>query len=171
MSTVAMLREQLKTAHEWLEGTMEGVSQEIADWQPPGTAHPIGSRYAHAVLAEDAVISGMLQGGAPMFSASWSDTTGISDPQFIASLEWARSVEVDLDQARFYAQAVYANSDAFLGDLSDDDLGRIIDLSEQKMGKWPLDGFVVSLVIGHIHDIMGEISAIKGIQGLQGYPF
>ena len=117
------------------------------------------------------MISVMLQGGAPMFAASWSDTTGISDPQIIASLKWTRSVEVELDQARSYAQAVYANSDAFLGDLSDDDLGRIIDLSEQEMGKWPLDAFLVSLVIGHIHDIMGDISATKGIQGFQGYPF
>ena len=171
MGTVSMLRQQLKTAHEWLEGTMEGVSQENADWQPPGTAHSIGSRYAHAVVAEDVMINVLMQGGDPMYAASWSGKSGISDPQFIASLEWARSVEVDLDQARAYAQAVYENSDAYLANLSDEDLGRVIDLSEQEMGEWPLDGFVVSLVIGHVHDIMGEISALKGVQGLKGYPF
>ena len=171
MSTVSMLREQLKTSHEWLEGTMEGVSQEHADWQPPGTAPSIGSRYAHAVLAEDAMISVILQGGAPMFGSSWAGKTGISDPQFIATEEWAQSVEVDVEQARVYGQAVYANSDAFFADLSDDDLGRVVDLTEQEMGKWSLDAFLVSLVISHVHDIMGEISATKGFQGLKGYPF
>ncbi|HEX6385063.1 MAG TPA: hypothetical protein VF177_10365 [Anaerolineae bacterium] len=48
---------------------------------------------------------------------------------------------------------------------------RIIDPSEQGMGEWPLGAFLLTFVLGHIRDIMGEISAIKGVQGLQGYPF
>ena len=51
MSTSSLIREQLKNAHDWFEGTVEGVTQEQADWQPPGTAHSIGSGYAHAVAS------------------------------------------------------------------------------------------------------------------------
>lgn len=171
MSTVSLIRGQLTTAHEWFEGTMAGVTQEHAHWQPAGIAPPIGSRYAHAVVAEDVMVNALIQGSPPLYAASWSGRTGISDPQFEADLEWSRNVEVNLDLTRQYAQAVYANSDSFLANLTDDDLDRIIDLSEHEMGQWPLDAFLVSFVLGHMHDIMGEISALKGLQGLQGYPF
>lgn len=171
MNTIPLIREQLKTAHEWFEGTMADVTQEQADWQPPGTAHPIGSRYAHAVVAEDVMVNALIQGGAPLYATTWASKAGISDPQFSSTLEWARSVQVDLDAARRYAQAVYESTDAYLATLKDEELDRIIDLSEQGMGEWPLGAFLLTFVLGHIRDIMGEVSALKGFQGLQGYPF
>lgn len=171
MNTVSLIRSQLSVTHEWFEATMKGVTPEVAHWQPGGTAHPIGSLYAHAITAIDIMINMMIQGGQPMFTTTWSGKTGISEPSFDAGLEWARNVKVNLDQARQYAQAVYASADAGLAGLSDDDLGRTIDLSEQGIGQWTLGAFLISFVIGHTRDMMGEISALKGIQGLQGYPF
>jgi hypothetical protein len=171
MSTTSLIREQLNNAHQWFEGTMSGVNQEQAQWQPPGTAHPIGSRYAHAVVAEDVMVNALIKGEAPLYATTWAGNTGISDPQFNATLEWARSVQVDLDSARRYAQAVYDNSDAYLATVKDEDLARVVDLSSQGMGEWPLDAFLLTFVLGHIRDIMGEVSALKGMQGLQGYPF
>jgi hypothetical protein len=171
MSTTSLIREQLKNAHQWFEGTMAGVTQEQAQWQPPGTAHPIGSRYAHAVVAEDVMVNALVKGEAPLYATTWAGNTGISDPQFNSTLEWARSVQVDLDDARRYAQAVYDNSDAYLATLKDEGLARVVDLSQQGLGEWPLDAFLLTFVLGHIRDIMGEVSALKGMQGLQGYPF
>ncbi len=171
MDTTSLIRGQLKTAHDWFEGTIEGVSQEQAAVQPQGTAHSIGSRYAHAVVAEDVMVNAMLKRRAPLYGDAYRDKTGISEPRMDASLEWARNVQVDLDAARRYAQAVYANSDEYLATLTDDDLNRTIDMSAQNMGEWPLGAFLITFVIGHIRDVMGEISALKGTQGLKGYPF
>ncbi|MSP14368.1 MAG: DinB family protein [Chloroflexi bacterium] len=173
MNTVSLIREAMKTAHEWFEGTMADVTPEMAHYQPGGTAHPIGSRYAHALVGEDTLINGMIKGGAPMYATSWAGKTGISDtqPAFSSPLEWAQTVKVDLGAARNYAQAVYANTDAYLATLKDEDLTRTLDLSAMNMGQWSLGSFLISFTVGHIRDIMGEVSAIKGAQGAKGYPF
>lgn len=113
----------------------------------------------------------LAQSAAPLYATSWAGKTGISDPQLESSLEWARSVEVVLDKARQYGRDVYASIDTYLAGLTDDDLSHIIDLSQHGYGEWALDAFLVTFVLGHIRDIMGEISAIKGVQGLQGVPF
>jgi hypothetical protein len=39
------------------------------------------------------------------------------------------------------------------------------------MGKMKLGGYLTGIIIGHAHNITGEISVLKGIQGLKGYPF
>ena len=171
MKTVTLLRKQLNLAHDWFEGTMADVTQEQADIQPAGTAHSIASRYAHLVVGEDILINSVVRGGAPMYAGEYAGKTGISEPRLDSPLEWARSVRVDMDSARRYAQAVYANSDAYLSTLQEADLERTVDLSEMNMGQWTLDAFLLGLVIGHVRDIMGEVSALKGTQGLQGYPF
>jgi hypothetical protein len=167
--TVSLIRDQIKVAHEWFEGAMTGVTQAHAAWQPAGTTHPIGSLYAHATVTEDVMINALIQGGAPLFATSRSSKTGISDLQVEAKLEWARSVQVGLGQACQFTHAVYANTDAYLDNLGDDQLGRIVDLSQQEMSQWPLGAFLITFVLGHIHDMMGEISVLTGLQGLQGY--
>lgn len=173
MNAITLIREQIKNAHDWFGGTMAGVSDEVAHWQPGGKAHPIGSRYAHLVVAEDMLVNGLVQGGAPLFATAWAGKTGLEDPQasFFTTLEWAQGVKVDLEALDKYAQAVYANTDEYLATLSEADLERTIDLTEQNMGTWPLGAFLISFVLGHVHAIMGEISALKGVRGLQGYPF
>lgn len=117
------------------------------------------------------MVNSLIRGGAPMYAGDYAGKTGISEPRFDSPLEWARSVRVDLGAARRYAQAVYANTADYLNTLNDDDLERIVDLSEQNMGQWTLGAFLISFVLGHMRDVMGEISALKGTQGLQGYPF
>lgn len=173
MNPIPLIREQVKTAHEWFEGTMADVTDEVAHWQPGGNAHPIGSRYAHMVVSEDMMVNGLLKGSAPLFTTSWAGKTGLEVPQaaFHTTLEWAQAVKVDLDPLNAYAQAVYANTDEYLATLSEEDLERTIDLTEQNLGTWSVGAFLLSFVFGHVHDIMGEISALKGLRGLQGYPF
>src|SRR4030067_3398759 len=77
-NVISLLREQLKTVHEILEGTMADVTPEQAHWTPPGVALPIGATYAHVIVSEDGVGNGMLRGGAPLFAAAWAGKTGLS---------------------------------------------------------------------------------------------
>ena len=67
-SAVSLFRMQFKEAHGFLEGTLQGVSQEHAHWTPPGMANPLGATYAHIVLTEDGIIGGVLKGGAPLLA-------------------------------------------------------------------------------------------------------
>ncbi len=171
MNTAALIRDQVKIAHDWFEGTMDGVTNEVAHWQPGGRAHPIGSLYAHVVVFEDSMINNVLQGEEPLHATAFAGKTGMEDPQtaYSMTLEWAQNVRVEMGAMREYAQAVYAKTDAYLESLTEEDLERDIDLGAY--GTWKLASLLLAFVFGHTRDIMGEVSALKGVKGLQGYPF
>lgn len=180
MSTnaVSLLRTQLKAAHDFLEGTMQGVTAEQAHWSPSGLANPLGATYAHIALSEDGIINGMLKGGAPLFVTSWEGKIGLQNlppmpgpggSGLPAWSDWARQAEVDLPVLQQYAQAVYANTEVYLASLSDEDLNRPIDLSAVGLGQHTV-GSLLSTALSNIQWHCGEIACLKGLQGVKGYP-
>jgi hypothetical protein len=177
LTTQAVLKAAVQSAHHTLEATMADVTDEIANQPAPGSANPIGASYAHAVLVEDAVVHGMLQGQAPLMLTTWAGRTGVDKPMPMPGMvqgdigEWYHTVHVDVTACRAYAQAVYAASEGFIGAADDATLARDIDLSMIGMGMMPLAVVFSLLVTGHLNNLCGEISAVKGAQGLKGYPF
>ena len=75
MEAGSSLREQFEGAHQILEQTMADVTPEQAQWSPPGKANPLGATYAHAILAEDMMVNGVLKGSAPDIGAVESTPT------------------------------------------------------------------------------------------------
>ena len=178
MDAVTLLRQQLEMAHQTTEGTMEGTTPEMAHWMPPGKATPLGASYAHVVLSEDMIVNGMLRQQQPLFATSWAGKTGANEMRPNPGGDWSatyggwtRQVKVDLPAMRQYAQAVYAETDRYLSTLTPSDLDRVIDLSSAGMGQQTLGWALSMLVVGHINNIAGEISCLKGLQGVRGYPF
>src|SRR3990172_6172684 len=151
-NVISLLREQLKTVHEILEGTMADVTPEQAHWTPPGVALPIGATYAHVIVSEDGVVNGMFRGGAPLFAAAWAGKTGLSElpppfdpkkPGFPDWSGWSRKVKVDLP----------------------------VVLAALGLGQSTV-GFVINNgILGNAFTHCGEISCLKGLQGKRGYPF
>jgi hypothetical protein len=176
MNSIALLREQLQSAHGYLEGTMADVADEQLHWTPPGRANSVGASYAHLVTSEDMIVHGMMQGVAPLFAVAWAGRTGLSEPMPTPGPgweqygEWARRVRVEIGALRQYAQAVYEASDTYLAGLSEADLDRTFDLSAVGLGQRTLGWMIGRLLIGHADNLCGEIAALKGCQGLQGYP-
>jgi hypothetical protein len=177
---MAFFREELKAAHQLLEGTMEGVTAEQAHWAPPGIAVPVGATYAHIVLSEDGTMNGMFKGGAPLFASSWAGKTGVSQmqpmpnpkaPGFPDWSGWGRRVKIDLVQFRPYAKAVYAATDEFLASLADEDLKRPVSLAALGLGESTCGYILMNGVLGNALTHSGEISCLKGLQGKRGYPF
>ena len=96
---VALVRGQLKSAHDVLEGTMQGVTPELAHWQPPGLAHSIAATYAHVLVAEDAILNGLTREEmTPLMAADWASKTGLSSlpPMGGDWAEWATTMTADL---------------------------------------------------------------------------
>jgi hypothetical protein len=171
-SAVSLLRQQFQIGHQFLEGTLQGTTAKHAHWTPPGKAQPLGANYAHVVISEDGLVNGLLKGTMPLLASSWEGKTGISElpPQAPPWNEWAGRVQVDLDKLHRYAQAVYAATDSYLASLSDEDLNRPLDLSAIGLGQQTVGSFL-SILVFNIHTHTGEIACLKGLQGLQGYPF
>src|SRR5262249_37315434 len=157
-------------ANEFLVATLGDVTPDQARWVPPGTAHPIVAIFAHGIYAQDYAINELLRGAQPLYASSYDGRTGIGDPSPYISAEWARGLTFDRERALAYSAAVAAATDAYVATLSDDDLDREIDLSAIGWGKSSLQFILSAVVQAHLHNMAGEISCLKGLQGLKGYP-
>jgi hypothetical protein len=172
-----LLRRIVNDARKVLDGTMADVTQVQADYVPPGIANPLGATYAHVVCSEDMAVQGMFRQLPPMFASSWQGRTGLSEPmpmpgpEWVNYAAWTRRVKVDLNNFRPYAQAVAAETDAWIASLSDADLDRTLDLSSAGLGQHTLATAIALVLAFHIGTETGEISVLKGIQGARGYPF
>lgn len=167
---VNLLRTQYKGAHDWLESTMAGVTNEIAHWRPGGKATLIAAQYVHHLTAEDYFFTVLLNKKAPLMTTQYAGKTGFSEPPPSGYWgDWACAVQVDLELLRPYAQAVYAATDAYLAALTDADLAQEQDLTGIGLGKMSLGAFL-STVLLNCGNHCGEIACLKGLQGLMGYP-
>jgi hypothetical protein len=177
---VSLFREQIQAAHQLVEGTIANVTPEQAHWSPPGIAVPLGASYAHIVISEDGTVSGLLKGAAPLFASSWAGKVGVSElppmmnPEKVGFPDWSgwsRRVRVDLAALQQYAKAVYAATDGYLASLTDKDLSRSVDLSALGLGKSSVSYILINGILGNAFSHGGEISCLKGLQGVRGYPF
>lgn len=171
METLELLRINLHSAHDAFLGTAADLTQAMLDWVPPGLAHPIGERYAHLAVSEDWLIHGVAQGDKPWFMSSWRERLGLGHFNVGMSSEQARAIHVELAPVLEYTRAVFADTEAYLDTLTPADVDRVIDMSAVGYGSVAFPVWLSTYIIGHAHDIMGEISALKGCQGARGYPF
>ncbi len=174
MNAIQLLRDQLKSAHATMEGTMADVTDKTAHFKRIGEAIPVGAAYAHAVWGEDMVVSTMLANKKPL--AADHSKTGLSKPmpsvkEWDKHASWYKNVKVDLPKLRKFAKGVYKATDVYLASLKEKDLDKKVDLSAMGMGTQSLAWLITNFVILHIANLSGEVSAAKGVQGLKGYPF
>jgi hypothetical protein len=171
MNTVELLQFSLGNALGILEQVVADVTQEQADWQPPGKAVPIGALYWHLISSTDSIVHQWCIGQAPL-----SETEGWKDKAVLAAspdeegkhANSMRAIRVNLPMVHEYAQAVGTAVQGWLGSLAPEDLERKIDTP---IGEQSLAQLVVTFVLWHTSSHCGEISALKGCQGARGYPF
>jgi len=172
LNAIELFRNQIEASHGIVEGTVADLTPELCDHIPGGKAHPIGATYAHIAMSEDFIVNMMLRGQQPLMMGEWAGKTGASEPQPAPggdTFGWANRVKVDLEQARKYAQAVYANTNAYLDTLTEADLDKEMEIPG--FGKNPLAYYLGIAANIHPANHVGEISALKGVQGAKGYPF
>jgi hypothetical protein len=130
----------------------------------------IASIYAHAVFAEDGIINGMFQGKPTLYeNGGWVSKASVTPPGGpMQNEEWAAGVNMDLAQFQEYAKAVFAQTDAYLSNLGDAELERKI---QGPVGETTIGWFTVNILGTHFPQHIGEIAALKGINGLKGLPF
>jgi hypothetical protein len=170
MDTITLLRDDLRVAHELMESTLGDPTPEQLHYLPAGRALPMGAAYAHTLFSEDYLVHG-LKGEPPILESGIN--TGASEPMpnFMAGdwagyADWTKRARFDLPALRDYAKQVYAATDAYLASLSEADLDREVEFFRSSLGSMICRG-----LIGHVDNLTGEISATRGLQGLQGYPF
>jgi hypothetical protein len=166
MNGVDVLKTAIAASHEWYQGTVADLTPEQAGYLPEGVVHPISELVTHVLQTEDYVITQVLQGQPTLWERDgWGDR--LSLPFVVRhDTETARSFKADVASLQPYAEAVYAQTDSYLNQLSETDLDREFDFGVRKMN---LAQVLFIIMIGNTLAHTGEISALKGLQGAKGY--
>jgi hypothetical protein len=171
MNTVELIHYAVKSAFDILEQVTADLTQEQADWTPPGLANPIGANYWHALSGADFVVHGWGMGQPPISQAEgWEEKVVLfqepnPEDDHGANL---RTLRIDLPTMHTYTQAVTRAIEGWLASLTPEDLERKID---SPIGELNLAQVIETFVTWHINAHCGEISTLKGCQGFRGYPF
>ena len=81
MNTVELLQFSFKNACDILGGVTADLTQEQADWEPPGTANPAGATYWHVVAGVDQALCGWGMGQPPLGeTAGWNEKVLLTAP-------------------------------------------------------------------------------------------
>lgn len=176
LTALELLKEQLQSARELFSGTVADITADQLHKDPGGKAFPLGATYAHSVFSEDVLVQKMLRRVEPLFKSSMKSKTGADKPMpewdadwETANIEWSKNVQIDLEAFKMYEKAVYAATEEYMSSLTDEDLGKEVDMGD--WGKYTVAKFISNFIIGHLNNLTGEISVLKGVQGVKGYPF
>jgi hypothetical protein len=198
MNKVELIHFSLDFAFELLEGLVSDLTQEQADWMPPGNANPIGALYWHIIAYVDQYTHewcmapfkhitfeewlgtrrpgrelGM--GQTPLrHSAGWQEKVVIAFPPenpedpYWEVRNMRKGLRLDLPALHDYARATAQVLLDWVASLTPEDLERTISTP---IGEFNLGQVLESFIVAHINNHSGEISALKGCQGLAGYPW
>lgn len=169
-SAVELLRSQYREAGDWFMNTLTGVDDEVAAYAPPGgLVSPIAGQIGHILVGLDLFVLNTIGERPPLLFSDFAERRVFSEPPPESGefLEWGQRITVDYANMRAYTSAIFQTIDEMLAGMSDADLDGEADfgpMGKQKVS-WALN---IMLLNTHIHT--GEISALKGLQGLKGYP-
>lgn len=173
MNAVELTQYALGNAFGILNQVVSDLTQEQADWRPPGIANPVGATYWHTVSSVDEIVHAWIQGDAPLRrEEGWQDQvliTSLTEPgEGQDYLAYMQSIRVDLASLHAYTQAVAGAVQGWLASLDPEEFTRELDTP---VGKLNVAQILETFVIWHINAHCGEIAALKGCQGVKGYPF
>jgi len=172
MDAIELLRFQVRLTWDWLDVTLNDVTEEQANWQPGGIANSIGATYAHTIIAADEDFNKVLEGGEMFLYSTWRDRCGLSDLPPEGEWDWqawAKGLRIDLPAFRQYAGAVRETLEGWLERLTPELLERDVDMTPFGLGIWSgLELFNLHVHHPRIHG--GEIACLKGMQGAVGWP-
>jgi hypothetical protein len=173
MNTVELLQFSLANAFNVLGQVTAGLTQEQADWQPPGIANPIGGTYWHALTSVDHIVHKWCVGEQTISERDgWADralTVSAPEPEHGGDyLDYLRAIRIDIPAVNDYASVLSDAVQGWLGSLAPEDLAREV---ETPVGALSLAQLLETFVIWHVNAHCGEIAALKGCLGAKGYPW
>jgi DinB superfamily len=163
MKNSKLLALGISEAFDWLDQVVNDLTPEQYAYQPAGSANPISKLHAHTLSSADFWMN-LMGLGKPMVWLTFSEKTGL--PSNWIEI-WKHDGEIKLSDMQDYA----AKLRACLADVEAlDDTALEREVHAPFFGRRDA-GFVYRLAGTQLALHTGEISAAKGLQGLQGLPF
>jgi hypothetical protein len=171
MDLMDLIQYSFGTASGILGQVTADLTQEQTDWVPPGIANSIGSLYWHMNAYLDHAVHDWGMGKVPLsYKDGWRSKVLVGQAPELAQGEppVIQDVKVDLSTLRDYAKVVQEAAQSWVSTLTPADLERKV---ETPVGELSLAQMIELYIIWHINIHCGEIAALKGCQGVLGYPF
>jgi hypothetical protein len=122
------------------------------------------------VYAEDSLVNRRIRGGTSIWErGGWQEKTGVTLAGSSSDPNWAARLVLDRARFKLYADAVFAEIEAYVGGLTEAEMNREIETSF--LGRQTVGQHLNGLTLHHMSVHTGEIATLKGVQGLKGLPF
>jgi hypothetical protein len=163
-----LLKASFDIAHMVFNAVVADLDDAAATRLIGGNVPAAAPIMAHAIYGEDMIVS-QARGAAPLLdSGNWNAKTGILNGSPSMTPDWL-ALKFSVAGLREYAGAVFARTGEYLELATAAELDKMVPTPlGQEM---PVDAFLGAFGIVHVSEHCGEISALKGAQGLQGLPF
>ncbi|MGE3909605.1 MAG: DinB family protein [Chloroflexota bacterium] len=168
MDTITFVRHQVGAVRRLHDAVVEGLADEHLRWQPPGTANQVGVTWLHLLTTEDSFMQRVMQGGERLWdTGGWEARLSAIVPARGKSWDDVVRSALRVEDLLAYSAAVRAATDRYLDALTPADLDREYLFN----GEMTAGGIVLTRYVSHTIGHVGEIAALKGVQGIKGLPF
>ena len=157
-------RSQVEGALDFMAMCAKDMDEAQYNHKPAGTTNSAAKLHAHALSGADFFVTVVLA-GKPSKWPEFASQTGLPENQREI---WGSDATISLDVMQAYAEAIKGPTLEYIDSLSDEDLDREFDT---RFAGTQTVAWVLQLVGSHTIGHAGEISAVKGTQGLKGLPF
>lgn len=168
MDSPEFIARQIRALRIQADATMQGMTDELFNWQPPGLTNAINAIFLHLNSSEDHYIQRIIQGQSRVWERdNWEDMIGANAPGRGKGWSEIQGATFSLDSVLPYQAAVRSATDAYISSLTPEELSRKVAFIG---GERPVADVLGAFVI-HTAGHAGEIAALKGIQGVKGLGF
>lgn len=157
-------RSQVEGALDFLATCAQGMDEAQYNHKPAGNCNSAAKLHAHALSGADFFVTALLA-GQPL---KWPEFASQAGLPANAREIWGSDVTISPSVMDAYANAIKDPILSYIDSISDEDLDREIDT---RFASTQTIAWVLQLVGSHTVGHAGEISAVKGTQGLKGLPF
>lgn len=164
MDTITYAKKTLEQSFGLFNMICDSLTDEQYNWKPEGTANTIAKTHIHAMSTIDFFITGTLACGQMLWPQIAAQHKLPPNPTEI----WAHAAPIPFAPIKEYGMDVQKAAIDYVSTLKPEDLDR--EVETPFFGKKNA-AFLVSLAGVHAIGHGGDISAIKGLQGLKGLPF
>jgi uncharacterized damage-inducible protein DinB len=163
------IRRQFEQVRIHVDAAMQDMTDDLFNWIPPGTLNPISATFLHLTTAEDDFIQLTIQRKEPIWEEQeWSVKTGvITPPGPRRGWNEFKGARVSYLPLMDYQKEVRSSTDAYIARLTDEELERHVNM----FGNETSIANVLTTMVAHSSCHAGEISAIKGMYGVMGFPY
>ncbi|MGE0057777.1 MAG: DinB family protein [Dehalococcoidia bacterium] len=156
----------LNDAHRMGDIALEDLTPEVAHFDAGGTTNTIAQLLSHLTMGEDAAFNRMITGGTRIIETdSWAEKCGIPLER---GAVWGKEWKLNIDAFREYRELVKKSASGYIETMDLADLDKEVEAFN---GLRPVHNIMQIIVINHMLGHEGEVSTLKGIQGLKGLPF